>query len=72
MKTIAPHLFIRGKVGTVYLRRRIPQTLKSAYPARQTHKIVCLHTCDIRAAKSFQRQEEVRVDAELSQRLEDA
>jgi hypothetical protein len=71
MKTIAPHLFVRGKVGSIYLRRRIPQALKSAYPAKQTHKIVCLHTCDIRIAKKRQMQEEVLIDAEFSRRLED-
>jgi len=69
MKKIAPNLFSRGKVGTIYLRRRIPQALKQAYPANQTHKVVCLHTCDLRVAKPLQHQAEVRIEAEFSQRL---
>lgn len=71
MKTIAPNLYVRGKRGSIYLRRRIPTALKMAYPAEQTHKIVCLHTCDIGVAKSLQHVEEVRIDAEFSQRLEE-
>jgi integrase len=71
MKTIAPNLYVRGKRGSIYVRRRIPTALKMAYPAKQTHKIVCLHTCDIGVAKSRQHVEEVRIDTEFSQRLEE-
>jgi Skp family chaperone for outer membrane proteins len=71
MKTIALNLYVRGKAGSIYLRRRIPQALKSAYPAKKTHMTVCLHTSDLRVAKVLQRQEEVRIDAEFSQRLEE-
>jgi hypothetical protein len=35
MKQIAPHLFSRGKVGSIYLRLRIPKDLKLAYPAKK-------------------------------------
>lgn len=69
MKKIAPNLYSRGKCGSIYLRRRIPQALKDAYPVNKTHEIVCLHTCDIRVAKPLQRQEELRIDAEFSRRL---
>lgn len=71
MKQIAPNLYVRGKIGRIYLRRRIPKALKEAYPAHQTHKTVCLHTCDLAIAKPLQRKEEVRLDAEFSQRLEE-
>jgi len=69
MKTIAPNLYVRGKLGSIYVRRRIPTALKMAYPAKQTHKLVCLHTSDIGVAKKLQHLEEVRIDAEFSQRL---
>lgn len=71
MKTIAPNLYIRGKRGSIYVRRRIPTALKMAYPAKQTHKLVCLHTCDLAIAKERKNLEEVRIDAEFSQRLEE-
>lgn len=69
MKTIAPNLYVRGKHGNIYLRRRIPQAVKCAYPLKKTHILVCLHTSDVRVAKALQNQEEVRIDAEFSQRL---
>lgn len=71
MKTIAPNLYSRGKCGSIYLRRRIPQALKDAYPPEKTHETVCLHTCDIRIAKTRQRQEELRIDAEFGRRLKE-
>lgn len=69
MKQIAPNLYARGKKGSIYLRRRIPHALLSAYPAQKTHQTVCLHTCDLQAAKKLQHAEEVRIEAEFSQRL---
>lgn len=71
MKTIAPNLYVRGKHGSIYLRRRIPTALKMAYPAKKTHIIACLHTCDVGKAIKLQHQREVCIDAEFSQRLEE-
>jgi len=71
MKTIAPNLYVRGKVGSIYLRRRIPAALKLAYPANKKHETVCLHTCDVRVAKKRQNLEEVRIDAEFRRRLDE-
>ncbi|CAM8662302.1 Integrase, catalytic domain containing protein [Comamonadaceae bacterium] len=69
MKKIAPRLYARSEIGTLYVRRRIPKALKQAYPAKQTHKIVCLHTSDLRVAKPLQHKAEVLIEAEFSQRL---
>jgi integrase len=69
MKQIAPNLYVRGKNGSIYLRRRIPHALLSAYPSQKTHQTVCLHTSGLRAAKKLQHAEEVRIEAEFSQRL---
>jgi hypothetical protein len=71
MKTIAPNLYIRGKHGNIYVRRRIPKALKEAYPPEKTHETVCLHTSDVRVAKVLQRQEELRTDIEFKRRLEE-
>jgi len=67
MKTIAPNLYVRGKNGSIYMRRRIPKALKEAYP-KKTHIVLCLRTSDIRVAKGRQRIEDVRLDAEFSLR----
>nr|WP_315235549.1 DUF6538 domain-containing protein [uncultured Albidiferax sp.] len=71
MKAIAPNLYIRGKRGNIYVRRRIPRALKEAYPPEKTHETVCLHTSDVRVAKVLQRQEELRIDMEFKRRLEE-
>lgn len=71
MKQIAPHLFSRGKVGSIYLRLRIPKDLKLAYPAKKTHEVVCLGTCNLGIAKKLQLTEEVRIDAEFSRRRDE-
>jgi integrase len=71
MKQIAPHLFSRGKVGSIYLRLRIPQDLKTAYPAKCTHIVFCLGTCNLGSAKKLQLTEEVRIEAEFSRHREE-
>lgn len=66
MKAISKNLYIRGKSGIAYCRRRIPQALLEAYPPKKTHVSVSLGTSDQRVAMELQKIEDIRIDAEFS------
>lgn len=65
MKAISEHLYIHGKHCTAYYRRRIPNSLRRAYPSSKTHITLSLHTSDLREAKRRAERENVKVDAEF-------
>jgi integrase len=71
MKQIAPNLFSRGKFGSIYLRLRIPKDIRSAYPAKKTHKVECLGTCDLRIAEGLKDIARARIRAEFEQHRKD-
>lgn len=71
MKQIAPHLFSRGKFGSIYLRLRIPKDIRSAYPPKKTHKVECLGTCDLRVAEGLKDIARARIRAEFEQHRKD-
>lgn len=68
MKQVAEHIFARGKRGILYVRRRIPTSLRAAYPVCQTHLTCSLKTSDLSQAKALARVELTRMDAEFSAR----
>jgi integrase len=59
------HLYSRGKLGTKYVRRRIPAALRWAYPPHQTHLLRSLGTSDLRLAKSLAVFELAKIEAEF-------
>lgn len=71
MKQISPHLFSRGKVGGIYLRLRISKDIRSAYPAKTTHKVECLGTCDLRITEGLKDIARARIRAEFEQHCKD-
>lgn len=66
MKAIEENLYIRGKNGVAYCRRRIPKAILEAYPKNKTHLTCSLHTSDIRMAKGLLKAEINRMDAEFA------
>lgn len=65
MKAIAEHIYQRGKRGNLYVRRRIPDALRSAYPVKQTHITLSLGTSDLREGKTRARAALQRIDVEF-------
>lgn len=65
MKSIAEHIYQRGKHGNLYVRRRIPDALRSAYPFKQTHITLSLGTSDLREGKMRARAALQRIDVEF-------
>ncbi len=59
---------IRGKGAIRYVRRRIPASLRLAYPAGQTEIVRSLGTADHREAKRRAILELARIEAEFKQR----
>ena len=62
MKAQSEHLFRRGQRGTFYLRRRIPLSLRDAYPPGKAEVLVSLRTCDELLANERLRAELVVLD----------
>lgn len=71
MKQISPNLYSRGKFGSIYLRLRIPKDIRSAYPPKKTHEVVCLGTCDLRVAEGLKDIARARIRAEFEQHRKD-
>lgn len=67
MKQISKYLFVRSDCATIYYRRRIPQSILKAYPAKQKDVNECLYTSDRRQAEQMRNVINVRVDAEFIQ-----
>lgn len=65
MKAVSESIYARGKQGILYVRRRIPAALRSAYPRGQEHILRSLGTSDRRQAKELARTELTRIDAEF-------
>lgn len=70
MKAIAENIYVRGKSGIQYVRRRIPAALRTAYPQKQTHIVRSLGTADRRLAKERAHAELARIDAEFKRKSE--
>jgi len=51
VKSISKNLYVRGKGGMKYCRRRIPAALREAYPKNQTRVVCSLGTSDLKEAK---------------------
>ena len=68
IKTIAKHLYARGKGHHAYVRRRIPAAIRAAYPESQSHITTCLGTSDVKEAEILGRVELARIDAEFAQK----
>lgn len=68
MKVIAEHIYERGQRGMLYIRRRIPDAIRLAYPLKQTHITVSLGTSDLREGKVRARAELQRIDAEFEKK----
>jgi hypothetical protein len=66
VKSISKNLYVRGKGGMKYCRRRIPAALRAAYPKNQTHIICSLRTSDLKEAKDSLKVEILRIDAEFA------
>lgn len=71
MKAISENLYRRGKNGILYVRRRIPASLRAAYPAHQEHIARSLHTSDVRNVKERARAELTRIDTEFHQKRQE-
>lgn len=71
MKAISENLYRCGKSGTLYVRRRIPASLRAAYPAHQEHIARSLHTSDVRNVKERARAELTRIDIEFHQKRQE-
>lgn len=65
MKAISENVYARGKLGTLYVRRRIPAAIRAAYPPHQEHIVRSLGTTDRRSAKEKARTENARIDEEF-------
>lgn len=70
MKAIEPNVYKRGQTDVWYVRRRIPASLRSAYPSKKTHIVRSLGTSDPREARVRARAELVRIDDEFRQKRE--
>jgi integrase len=71
MKTLSENIYLRGKHNMVYVRRRIPAAIRSAYPLNTTHIVRSLGTSDIREGKARARLEMTRIDAEFEQKRQE-
>ncbi len=71
MKAISENVYARGRHGILYVRRRIPASLRAAYPAHQEHIVRSLGTADRRSAKELARAENTRIDAEFRQKRQE-
>jgi hypothetical protein len=65
MKAQSDHLFRRGKRGTICMRKRIPQSLRDAYPPGKAEVLASLRTCDESLAKERLRAEHVALDQQF-------
>ncbi|GEM_PF-2797432 len=65
MKSVTESIYERGKRGTKYLRVRIPESVRPAYPTHCTHVTLSLGTTDLKAAKILARSHRARLDAEF-------
>ena len=65
LKVISENVYTRGKLGTLYVRRRIPAAIRAAYPPHQEHIVRSLGTTDRRSAKEMARAENARIDEEF-------
>jgi hypothetical protein len=54
LKAISENVYVRGKHGNLYVRRRIPAAIRAAYPARQEHITRSLGVSDVRVLIHFQ------------------
>jgi len=63
MKQFSKCLYVRSDCATIYYRRRIPQTIREAYPQEQEAVNECLHTSDRRLAVELRDAINVRVSA---------
>lgn len=68
MKAISENIYARGKHGNLYVRRRIPDAVRAAYPSHQEHVVRSLGTTDRRAARELSRAENSRIDEEFRQK----
>lgn len=71
LKAISECTYARGKHGNLYVRRRIPAAIRSAYPASQEHIVRSLGTTDRRLAKELARAELTRIDVEFQSRRQE-
>lgn len=65
MRAVSDGLYRRGKNGNMYVRRRIPTAIRTAYPRHQTHVIRSLGTADYRTAKPLAHAELAKIAAEF-------
>ena len=68
MKAVAEHIYQRGKRGILYIRRRIPDAIRTAYPQKTTHITLSLGTSDLREGKVRARAELQRIDEEFEKK----
>lgn len=68
MRKVAEHIYERGRRGMLYVRRRIPNAVRLAYPLKQTHITTSLGTSDLRDGKVRARVELQRIDAEFERK----
>lgn len=67
-KTSLKGIYARGKRGLMYLRRRIPAALRTAYPPGQTEIVRSLGTADLREAEARSTLELARILAEFAEK----
>jgi len=70
MKAISEGICTRGQHGIQYVRRRIPATIRAAYPAKQTHIVRSLGAADCRLAKGLAHAELARIYAKFKLKSE--
>jgi integrase len=68
MQAVSEHLFRRGKRGSLYLRRRIPNDVRDAYPSHKSEILLSLRTSDTAVAKLRLRAALSRLDDEFARR----
>ncbi len=68
MKKVAEHIYQRGQRGILYIRRRIPRAIRTAYPQEKTHITLSLGTSDLREGKVRARAELQLIDAEFEKK----
>lgn len=67
MKAVSTNLFVRGKRGNYYVRKRIPSVLREAY-GRRDQISVCLRTSNFAEAEQRAARALVRIEGEFAQK----
>ena len=65
VKSILEGLYVRGKGGMKYCRRRIPAAVRAVCPKQQTHIVFSLGTSDLQEAKRRLKSEILCINAEF-------